>query len=195
MKLQNTIMLINFIKQKKYIIVFSICSLTSFIFIFGVFLYSIEVNPIKLNVNLNNKIFTFVPQGWAFFTRNPREAQIILYKVSNNRLDLIPQRHSSIENLYGLNRNASKLMAELQFIKAKLNLNLYKNTVWNYQENKFSEIPREAVMIKNQMEYQLLCGEYIVVFQKTIPWAWSKSMKKLKMPSKIIRLKIVCDNR
>ena len=39
----------------------------------------------------------------------------------------------------------------------------------------------------------LLCGEYLLVFQKPVPWAWSKSLKKIEMPAKIIRFKILCN--
>lgn len=179
------------IKEISYLLTFLVCFVVSFLFVFSVFLNTLEVNPVKLNIDLDNKIFTFVPQGWAFFTRNPREAQIVLYqKNKNNELIEIPQRHSSCNNLFGLNRKASKLMSELQFIKSKVDVNLYYNTRWNYQENIYSQIPNKMVIIKNQMADPILIGEYVVVFQKAVPWAWTKSIHDIKMPAKIIRLKI-----
>jgi len=187
---------IKMIKEKSYIIVFMLCSIFTFLFIAGVFLYTVENNPIKLNVNLENKIFTFVPQGWAFFTRNPREAQIVLYKRNEfNKFEEIDQRHACIGNLFGLNRSASKIMSELQLIKNKTNDSLYKNTQWNYQNNIYTDVSIKAVSVKNQMKNPILCGEYIVIFQKAVPWAWCKSLYKIKMPAKIMKLNITCDAR
>ena len=194
MKSLNIMRKINVIKEKSYLIIFILCSIFSFLFIAGVFIYTVENNPIKLNINLENKIFTFVPQGWAFFTRNPREAQIVIYKKNKtNDLEEIDQRHACIGNLFGLNRNASKIMSELQLIKNKINDSLYQNTQWNYQNNIYTDISLKAFSVKNQMKKPILCGEYIVVFQKAVPWAWSKSLYKIKMPAKIIKLKISCD--
>ncbi|QTY27747.1 SdpA family antimicrobial peptide system protein [Flavobacterium sp. CS20] len=191
MKLQNILQLIN---KSKFLISFIVCSICTLVFLTGVFLYSMESNPIKLNIDLEHKIFTFVPQGWAFFTRNPREAQIIIYKKENEQISEIAQRHSAYQNLFGLNRKASKIMSELQFIKNGLNDSLFDNTKWNYQEKIYNKIPTKPICVKNQMEEPILCGNYIIVFQKTIPWAWSKSIEKIEMPAKIINLNIECDD-
>lgn len=184
------------INYPKYLFIFLICGILSFIFVSGVFLHSIKDNPIKLNINIENKLFTFTPQGWAFFTRNPREAQVIIYtKNTKNHYEEIQQRHSSYKNLFGLKRNASKIMSEMQFIKAKINDTLYKNTKWNFQSNIYSNKKLEIITIDNQMKNPLLCGEYFIVYQKAVPWAWSSSIEKIKMPAKIIRLKINCNDK
>lgn len=179
------------VKDKSYILIFITFSLLTFTFIAGLFLNSIDTNPIKLKIDLNNKVFTFVPQGWAFFTRNPREAQIVLYKKTNkNKLEVINQRHSSYLNLFGLNRKAAKMIIEVAFLKEKTNDHLFQNTRWNYQGNIYSKIPSKCYKIKNQLKDSYLKGEYVIVYQKPVPWAWSKSVNKIKMPAKIIRLNI-----
>ncbi len=183
-------------KGKSYFITFAICSIFTFAFISGVFFYTVRENPVKLNINLENKLFTFVPQGWAFFTRNPREAQIVIYKKnSDNRFEEISQRHSSYQNIFGLNRTASKVMSELQFVKRQINDSLYKNTMWSYQRGLYSKVAMNAIPVQNQMKDPILCGEYVVVYQKAIPWAWSRSLNRIKMPAKIIRLNIKCNDR
>jgi antimicrobial peptide system SdpA family protein len=184
------------IKKYSYILTFSFCFSFCLFFVSGLFFYTMPDNPVKLNVNLDNNLFTFVPQGWAFFTRNPREAQIVIYKRNNmNQFEEINQRHSSFHNFFGLNRRASKIFSELQFIKSKINDTLYENSQWNYQENLRSKIPNRVINVRNQMINPILCGEYIVVYQKFVPWAWTKSLNKIQMPAKIIRLNIECDDR
>lgn len=181
---------------KSYFLTFAFCSIFTFAFISGVFLYTVRENPIKLNINLENKLFTFVPQGWAFFTRNPREAQIIIYqKKSDNRFEEISQRHSSYHNIFGLKRTASKVMSELQFVKRKINDSLYQNTMWSYQRELYSKVSLESITVQNQIKDPILCGEYLVVYQKAVPWAWSRSLDRIKMPAKIIRLNIKCNDR
>lgn len=196
MKLLSIMQRSKLLNGKSYYLTFAVCSIFTFVFIAGVFLYTVHENPIKLNINLENKLFTFVPQGWAFFTRNPREAQIVIYqKTADNRFEEISQRHSSHNNLFGLKRKASKILSELQFIKREINDSLYQNTMWSYQEKIYSKVPLEVVSVQNQMEDQILCGEYIVIYQKTVPWAWSRSLYRIKMPTKIIRLNILCNDR
>lgn len=73
-------LLIHRIKKNIYSIIFLLYSTSVGILIFLMLFYFIEVNPVKFNNNIESRFFSFVPQGWAFFTRNPREAQIILYK-------------------------------------------------------------------------------------------------------------------
>jgi antimicrobial peptide system SdpA family protein len=117
----------------------------------------------------------------------------LIYKSDDNKnFKEANQRHSSYKNFFGINRQASKMVAELQFIKKEINDTLYTKTEWNYQANNFGLIPISVIDVKNQFKDPLLCGEYLLVFQKSIPWAWSKNIEKIKMPSKIIRIKIEC---
>jgi len=177
--------------------IYNLCFITSLFvfifFVFSLFFYTIKVNPVKLKTELSQTAFTLLPQGWAFFTRSPREAQVLIYKSDYNKnFKEVNQRHSSYKNIFGLNRQASKMIAELQFIKKEINDTLYTKTEWNYQANNFGLIPTSVIDVKNQFKDPLLCGEYLLVFQKSIPWAWSKNIEKIKMPSKIIRIKIEC---
>lgn len=47
-----------------------------------IMLLSIDNNIVSTNYSslMNNKVKFIIPQGWAFFTRNPREDQVIIYK-------------------------------------------------------------------------------------------------------------------
>jgi len=180
-------------KNSIYLIFFISCSLITLLFVIGMFFNTIKVNPIKLKMDLDNKVFTFVPQGWAFFTRDPREAQITIYKKNDkDQFVEINQRHSSVRNMFGLNRRASKIMSELQFIKKQINDTLFINTKWNYQENIQGKIPNSIIPVKNKIKHPILCGEYVVAFQKAVPWAWSQNIEQIKMPCKVIRIKIQC---
>lgn len=183
--------MVSFFKNNNYII----CLVASLVFstwlIINIFLVTVKGNPIEITNEVDSRVFNFIPQGWAFFTRNPREAQISIYKIENGSiLKPYPQRHSSFINLFGLKRTSSKILTELQLIKLKTSDSLYSDMKWNYQVDKYSKLPTKSFEYKNEIFDPILLGNFIVVYQKPVPWAWSKSIKKIKMPSKVIRFKI-----
>lgn len=76
----------------------------SILFIFLLMVLIILINTINYNalsdrLNFRKAVFTFSPQGWAFFTRNARESQVILYTLNENRIVDVNKRHSDISNL------------------------------------------------------------------------------------------------
>lgn len=165
----------------------------SAILIFTVFINTIPLNPVKVAIPFTKETFTFIPQGWAFFTRSPREAQVLLYNYSNDKLVPVDHQHASFNNALGLNRKSTQIMSELQIIKAGLPDSAFITTEWNFQRNIYGEIPEQEVLVKNNMFSQILCGEYVLVFQEIVPWAWSGSINDIEMPAKAIKLNIECD--
>lgn len=188
--------LMNKIKKNIFSIIFFLYLIPTGILLLLMFFYFVEVNPVKFNNNIENRFFSFVPQGWAFFTRSPREAQIILYKKNdeNNKYEEINQRHADIHNLFGLNRKPSKILGELQFAKSEIPQNIYFDTVFNYQTKHIIDEVKELkpYYFENKMYDPLLCGDYIVIYQKPIPWAWSKNLDNINMPCKMIKIKFLC---
>jgi antimicrobial peptide system SdpA family protein len=181
------------IKRNIYSIFFIISLVVSIWTILSILIVTLKNNPIEIASDMDYQVFKFVPQGWAFFTRNPREAQIIIYQIKNNNgLIAYPQKHSSYHNIFGLYRKSSKILTELQSIKIKIPDTLYTNSEWNYQTEEYSLLPKEIYSYDNEISEPFLCGEFLIVFQKSIPWAWSKSIKNIKMPSKMVRIKINC---
>lgn len=153
---------------------------------------SLPFNPTRSALDLQKTVFTFLPQGWAFFTRSPREAQVILYEVTDQGLERVHHKHSSLYNLIGLNRRSTALMSELQYFKMRISERDYINTEWNYQRDLFGDLPKTTTELTNMYSDPILCGEYLLVFQEPVPWAWLDSVEEIKMPAKVIRLHISC---
>lgn len=183
--------MVSLFKNNNYIIYLVTSLVVSFWLIINIFLITVKGNPIEITNEVDSRVFNFIPQGWAFFTRDPREAQITIYKIENDSiLKPYPQRHSSFINLFGLKRTSSKVLTELQLLKLKAPDSLYSDVKWNYQINRFAKFTAKDYEYKNEIFDPILLGNFIIVYQKPVPWAWSKSIKKIKMPSKVIRLKI-----
>lgn len=181
------------LSQIKYVFIALVCFIL-FIYTFFTLILNFTQNPIKITNSVNTKLSTLTPQGWAFFTRSPREAQIIIYSVADDgSFSKYQHKHSSLNNLFGLNRKSSKVLGELQMIKSNVADSLFENCKWNYQKLRAFKIPKSTHTIKNIIDEPILCGEFIIIFQKPIPWAWSKSIDRIEMPAKIIRLNIDCE--
>lgn len=184
------------IKNNKYS--YSITFLLSLIWMGGfitvVFFSSIQFNPIQKQINSKKIVYTLVPQGWAFFTRSPREAQILIYRNEKGIFKKENHTHSSVYNLLGLSRKSSVIMSEMQLVRYEIPNKLFSNTKWNYQNNYMGYIPKEIFKFKNKVDNPILCGEYLLVLQKPIPWAWSSSILEIEMKAKIIRIKIECND-
>ncbi|MRN16320.1 hypothetical protein D1000_05710 [Riemerella anatipestifer] len=99
---------------------YTISALFLSLFIFSTFsiilISSIPFNPIQYKINFVKQVYTYLPQGWAFFTRDARENQLYIYKINNNKLEIINQKHSNFENIMGLSRRVSKLVLEAEVV-------------------------------------------------------------------------------
>jgi antimicrobial peptide system SdpA family protein len=154
-------------------------------------LSSISYNPIRYQFPNQKKVLSFIPQGWAFFTRSPREAQILVYQIENNKIkNLEISRHSSPMNYFGFNRKQTYKMNELQFIIDQFEPKDYTTISWNYKEDLQGEIPTKLHRVSSIFKHSLLKNkEILLVMQEIVPWAWS-SKSNLKMPAKAIKMYI-----
>lgn len=181
-------------KHMKYSLLFIALSTVGISIILLILFAISPFNPIRAKADFNKQVYTFIPQGWAFFTRNPREAQIQLYKQdTDSTWKKMNHFHAHYSNYFGLSRKTTAMISELQYIK----MNYIKDSDFidcesNYQRGILGCVPDSTIIVPNKFEKPILCGEYILTFQEPIPWAWSKSMDKILMPSKVIRLNIQC---
>ncbi len=173
------------------VLIVSFTSLCAFVLV--IFFSSIGFNPVQSEVSHQRLIKTFIPQGWAFFTRSPREAQSILYSVVGETLIPVKHKHSGFSKAFGLNRKSTAIVTEASLLRANIPDSVFMNTQWGYQADRIGEFPKTSFKVTNEMGQAILCGEYVLVFQKPVPWAWSKSMEEMDMPAKVARLEIVCD--
>src|SRR5690606_8020796 len=180
--------------RHKYLIVTFICFLFGTGLFFSLLFISTPFNPIQHELPFLKNIFDITPQGWAFFTRDAREEQIYIYRIDDqNSLHKINQKHSDATNLFGLSRESSKLAIETENILYEFqNKDVFLSTDWNYDAMIIGEIPENYINVKNKINSPILCGNYLFVYHRIVPWAWSKSKKTIKMPARVIKLKIEC---
>lgn len=117
---------------------------------------------------------TFLPQGYAFFTREPKEPNIYVYKIENEgKIKRVINKASlSGEAFLGLNRSNRRTEIEFQYPISKI----YK---W-HKSIKESEIYIDTIRYKIN-EINLVQGHYLFVKERRIPWAWAgNNPRKIK---------------
>lgn len=150
-------------------------------------------NTMSSKLEAKQAIFTIIPQGWAFFTRNPREGQTLLYKIEDNKIVNANFKHNSFKYKMGLDRSCTKVYTELGFIKEKVPSDAFIPLEWNYQVEKLNNVSLESMKpftVKNALKDPILNGKYLLVIQEPIPWAWSSNIEKIKMPAAGILLNV-----
>lgn len=158
------------------------------------FIASNTDNPVRLSYSSAQGIYSFVPQGWAFFTRNPKENVVKFYKVENSQLNHINGTTSlSFKDVFGLKRHKRRISEEFSQIMS----NIKKECKWQefrgVEINKASKKTMVCDTVINNFKAPLLeNGEYLIYSSRRLPWAWAKS--KTDIPYKLRKIHIINEN-
>lgn len=123
------------------------------------------------------------PQGYAFFTKNPKEPQIYIYEVDkSNQLKNICPNSSTAEMFFGLSRKNTRLSYDFTEILSKLSRweSIDKIDKFYLTKSDTFNIPKKD-MLKHK-------GKYLIVKEERIPWAWSKNLSTPKKYFKYITI-------
>lgn len=174
-----------------------IAFVTVCVFWIWLFVYSIHAampfNPIELPFADNIRIRIFMPQGWKFFTRSPREDDTKLYKKGyGEEWKPILRPNGSPANSFGLDRvgrsqgvEMGLLMVSIREIKSE----------WSECKESLEACSEKAFsngIIMNSSPNPTICGEVVFIQQPPVPWAWSLSKKEVIMPSKVNKVHVLC---
>lgn len=154
---------------------------------------ALPYNPLSMSMPLQIGIKSIVPEGWGFFTKEPRGLDFYLYRlIDGNWQRLEPLPISAPGNAFGLNRRPRAIPVELVVLLDQLD-----ESQWIKSEvaapHGLDEL--KDVSVTNPMEYPLLCGKLGVVRREPVPWAWSYAEREVTIPSWIVRLDIQCSTK
>lgn len=150
--------------------------LSIFFMTYFIFVSSNTDNPLFLGYSSTSKVYVLIPQGWSFFTRNPREDVLKIYRVEKDTLLYINSTVSlSLKDLFGIKRHKKRITAELSEVMFNV-----KRTQW-HEFRKIAigdaakEIATSDTIANNFKEPLLKKGVYVIYTCKRLPWAWAKS--------------------
>lgn len=132
-----------------------------------------------------------LPEGFGFFTRNPREQRYLVYKITDQEINLVTTQNTSFSNSFGLSRKSRCQNLETSYILSKVKKEDWlecKSTLTNCSN--YEKTP--VLMIENSYFNPMFCGAYIMVVQEPIPWAWSANFKMESIPIYFIKVNVQC---
>jgi antimicrobial peptide system SdpA family protein len=148
-------------------------------------------NPIQLPLEEKSPLLNLLPQGWGFFTRDPRSLDLSAFvKTSDGSWHAAP-----IPKRFWPHPPHFSRSWKLSGVEVGLVLNELSDPQWQACQ----EIPTTCLgkaplggTVENILSPPSLCGEIGFVRQPPIPWAWSQSPDETVMPSEVLRLQVSC---
>ncbi|WP_270169461.1 SdpA family antimicrobial peptide system protein [Paenibacillus sp. SYP-B4298] len=173
---------------KKIGIIVSIIFSLWLLFFASSIISAMTFNPIAEKY-LNERFFKLVsPQGWGFYSKNPRDYMINVYDM-NTEKPALQWPNNRATNLFGISRYGRSQGIEAGLIQGKIS-----EANWLACEDSPTECLKnytDKVSVTNSTPHPTICGDIGVVLQEPVPWAWSKN-ENIIMPSKIVRVDVSC---
>lgn len=145
---------------------------------------SIPFNPLSLSFS-KSYLYSLVPEGWGFFTKNPKEEVALIFKrTSDDHWELFSRSNADSEFLFGISRKNRRVLAETQYLVDRLRDSLFLPR----QGKALDFVTKNIILTKSAFNNPILKGDMIVVKQKRLPWAWSSNYKRINMPYKAVRI-------
>lgn len=140
-----------------------------------------------LNYNTQKTMFYLFPQGWGFFTKDPKEVTIDVYQLEGKALKLISMNNFSAQNLFGFSRKARYVGYEFGKLEQSIPKTAYKNEIGSIGKI----YPNKSTIIKIPFipKFYPLNKEYIVYQYKIVPFEWINQDQEQYRPYLVARIK------
>ncbi|WP_121640698.1 SdpA family antimicrobial peptide system protein [Virgibacillus sp. Bac330] len=171
-------------KHISYLIIYSLLC-------FGVLFYSIHSalpsTPIYSNKAIEKAITKIFPQGWGFFSKDPREPTIDAIHIDGDETLAWP--NMSIQNIFGLDRFGRGQGIEAGRIHSKIP---------KEESTKCEPLSEECIEkiefteVTNDDNNHTMCGKWVILETEPLPWAWGEQYGKMNMNSTVTGVDIEC---
>lgn len=138
-----------------------------------------------------------LPQGWAFFTRDPQEPQTHVYVHGGDDWEAIPHpAPNAVRSLFGINRSARFYDHEVGMVMAAVPLDEWVDCgSGDHVQCLRSLTPVPDLVVDNSFDPPQLCGTLGLVQQEPIPWAWREDAESVQMPLAAAVVEVSCASR
>ena len=130
-----------------------------------------------------------LPQGWSFFTRNPREPWRQVFRRTEGGWEQVADRQMSLQQALGARRNSRKVGAEAAWLVEEV------WTVWSedceVDPMECLETAETAERLNNTYPSPDVCGVIGIVEQRFTPFAW-RDLEGAVMPSQVMKVEVDC---
>lgn len=148
-------------------------------------------SPFRLPFGEGLETQSVLPQGWGFFTRDPREPRTFVFVHESNRWrSALLGPHGKPANAFGFNRVSRGQGVELGMLQSLLH-----NRKWarcRYEVHVCLDGLPRGVVIRNSFPQPTICGTVGVVLRRPVPWAWRRTARDSAVPSVVYKAVVLC---
>ena len=150
-------------------------------------------NAVALPAESDIRVRLWAPQGWKFFTRNPREDWLLPFSRSSGgswqSASLGP--NGRLDAYFGISRRPRAQGIEIGLLLFKV-----PKAAWDECDHEptvcLERSPIKATL-RNRSPRPTMCGMVGFVQQKQTPWAWeAKGATPKHMPSRVAKFEVKC---
>jgi antimicrobial peptide system SdpA family protein len=146
-------------------------------------------NPLRVSKAVKTNLTALAPQGWVFFTRNPREASDRVYRRTTPCCELLTVPNGDPRNLYGIKRDGRAFGVEMTPLLGQI-----PGDAWRECRGDLGAcvagLPPAATVV-NTSKIGIACGEIVIQRQKPVPWAWSAN-PNVRPPYTVATVNVSC---
>lgn len=156
-----------------------------------VFLGNIRNQPFRPPPEQRQFTMALTPEGWAFFTRNPREPVDRVFRWDGDAWRRFNRPNASPENLFGFRKTSRPIGAELSVLLSQVPAGRWRSCD-SALETCLRDPALTVVAVENRSRIQAVCGRFALERRPPVPWAWSQSLDEIHMPAKVVLLDVTC---
>jgi antimicrobial peptide system SdpA family protein len=155
---------------------------------------SAPANTVDLPGPAADVVRAVVPEGWSFFTRDPREEDIRAWRFdgSGRWTSASLGVNAGPVNSFGLGRRSRAQGVELGLVYSRTT---GQRAQWT---DCTDAVPAclaglaTVATVTNPTPHPTLCGEIGISRQRPLPWAWAAEGVDEEMPARVTRVRVTC---
>ncbi|MEU5150688.1 SdpA family antimicrobial peptide system protein [Streptomyces yangpuensis] len=141
---------------------------------------------------VKHTVVNIAPQGWAFFTKSPRDPEVVPYKKTPEgwqTLSLTP--HASPHNAFGLDRESRAQGVEIAMLLAAAQKSDWRDCTDSGQTC-LSSSGDTARQLENSSPDPTLCGTVGLLQERPTPYAWRDLVPEPHSTERVMVLEVTC---
>lgn len=155
-------------------------------------LASVPEVAVRLPIGTIISTLSFIPQGWAFFTRNPREPTLEAWIEEEGHWRMLPLNVSGTQEVLGFRRDLRLRTLEMGTLAAALQPKDWQRCSGRIEDCVNAGSLSSVTRIVNQSAARQLCGHLVLAIREPQPWAWRG--RTVTMPARATRIDAECHN-
>jgi len=172
---------------------FTVCVAGLYLFfIYCIVVTSIPYNPMTVSKKTSFRLKLLIPEGWNFFTKNPRDEQVFIYDFNeqdSTYSSIKSWPNNSYVNFFGIGRTARAIGTDYGMILASIPDSLW--LVVEEKDLKLIQRPRSITFqftshYPDENSKHVLFGKKLFIKKSLTPWSWFRLNVKTNVKIKYI---------